>query len=115
MARGSPRAPTGRRERSAPPLASARGNEPITRTMPAGLIDVLVLGAGPAGVAAALRAAGLGAKTTLVSRDEIGGMAANDGPIPVRTLAHAACLLPEARQLEQYGIAVGNLALDYSK
>jgi dihydrolipoamide dehydrogenase len=77
--------------------------------------DVLVVGAGPAGVAAALRAADLGAKTTLVTRDEFGGMAANDGPIPVRTLAHAARLLRDARQLERYGIAVGALALDYPR
>jgi len=77
--------------------------------------DVLVLGAGPAGVAAALRAADLGAKTTLITRDEFGGMAANDGPIPVRTLAHAARLLREARQLERYGIATSMLELDYSK
>ena len=76
---------------------------------------MLVIGAGPAGVAAALRAADLGAKTALVTRDEFGGMAANDGPIPVRTLAHAARLLREARQLERYGIAVGALALDYPK
>lgn len=77
--------------------------------------DVLVIGGGPAGVAAALRAADLGAKTTLITRDEFGGMAANDGPIPVRTLAHAARLLREARQLERYGIAASSLALDYSK
>ena len=77
--------------------------------------DVVVIGGGPAGVAAALRAADLGAKTTLLTHDEFGGMAANDGPIPVRTLAHAARLLREARQLEQYGIAVGELKLDYSK
>jgi dihydrolipoamide dehydrogenase len=77
--------------------------------------DVLVVGAGPAGVAATLRAADLGAKTTLVTRDEFGGMAANDGPIPVRTLAHAARLLREAQQLERYGIAASGLALDYSK
>jgi len=84
--------------------------------MPAGSTpDVLVIGGGPAGVAAALRAADLGAKTALVTRDEFGGMAANDGPIPVRTLAHAARLLREAGQLERYGIAVGALALDYSK
>jgi dihydrolipoamide dehydrogenase len=77
--------------------------------------DVLVLGAGPAGVAAALRAADLGAKTALVTRAAFGGMAANDGPIPVRTLAHAARLLREARQLERYGIAASGLTLDYSK
>jgi len=76
--------------------------------------DVVVVGAGPAGTAAALRAADLGAKTALVTRDAFGGMAANDGPIPVRTLAHAARLAREARQLSRYGIAVENPRLDYS-
>jgi pyruvate/2-oxoglutarate dehydrogenase complex dihydrolipoamide dehydrogenase (E3) component len=77
--------------------------------------DLLVIGGGPAGVAAALRAADLGANTALITRGEFGGMAANDGPIPVRTLAHAARLLREARQLESYGIAASALKLDYSK
>jgi dihydrolipoamide dehydrogenase len=75
--------------------------------------DVLVIGAGPAGVVAALRAADLGAKTMLVARGEFGGMAANDGPIPVRTLAHAARLMRDARQLGAYGIRVSGIALDY--
>ncbi|MGH7486498.1 MAG: FAD-dependent oxidoreductase, partial [bacterium] len=69
------------------------------------MIDIIVIGAGPAGVLAALRAADLGARTMLVTRAEFGGMAANDGPVPVRTLAHAARLIREARQLGQYGIA----------
>ena len=42
-------------------------------------------------------------------------MAANDGPVPVRTLAHAARLIREARQLGQYGIAVGEPVLDYPR
>ena len=79
------------------------------------MADVLVIGAGPAGVVAALRAADLGKRTTLVTRDEFGGMAANDGPVPVRTLAHAARLLREARQLGQYGIAVREPALNYPR
>src|SRR5438105_4432417 len=79
------------------------------------MIDIIVFGAGPAGVLAALRAADLGARTMLVTRDEFGGMAANDGPIPVRTLAHAARLIREARQLGQYGITVGEPALDYNR
>src|SRR4029434_3391775 len=78
-------------------------------------MDVLVIGAGPAGVVAALRAADLGARTALVSRDEFGGMAANDGPGPVRTLAHAARLIREARQLGQYGITVSEPVLDYPR
>ncbi len=79
------------------------------------MLDVLVIGAGPAGVLAALRAADLGAKTALITRDEFGGMAANDGPVPVRTLAHAARLIREARQLGLYGVAVSEPALDYSR
>src|SRR2546422_921651 len=79
------------------------------------MIDVLVIGAGPAGVLAALRAADLGARTVLVTRAEFGGMAAHDGPVPVRTLAHAARLIREARQLDQYGIGVSEPVLDYSR
>src|SRR4051794_40926065 len=70
------------------------------------MMDTIVIGAGPAGVLAALRAADMGARTTLVTRAELGGMAANDGPVPVRTLAHAARLIRQARQLGQYGIDV---------
>ena len=78
-------------------------------------MDVLVIGAGPAGVLAALRAADLGARTTLITSGEFGGMAANDGPVPVRTLAHAARLMREARQLPEYGIDAGIPAIDYPR
>ena len=77
------------------------------------MTDVIVIGAGPAGVLAALRAADLGARTMLVTRADFGGMAANDGPVPVRTLAHAARLMREARQLNQYGIEVSEPVLHY--
>lgn len=79
------------------------------------MIEVIVIGAGPAGVLAALRAADLGANTALITRDEFGGMAANDGPVPVRTLAHAARLIREARQLGLYGISVSEPVLDYTR
>ena len=75
--------------------------------------DVIVVGTGPAGVLAALRAADLGARTALIARDAFGGMAGNDGPVPVRTLAHAARLMREASQLGDYGIDVGDPSLDY--
>ena len=78
------------------------------------MLDVIVIGAGPAGVVAALRAGDMGAKTALVTRDLFGGMAASDGPVPVRTLAHAARLIRDARQLGRYGINVGEPTLDYS-
>src|SRR5215218_1643404 len=79
------------------------------------MIDVIIIGAGPAGVVAALRAADLGARTALLARDAFGGMAANDGPVPVRVLAHAARLIRDARQLGQYGVAVSEPVLDYPR
>ena len=64
---------------------------------------------------AARRTAELGAKATLITRGEFGGMGATDGPVPVRTLAHAARLIREARQLGQYGIAVSEPMLEYPR
>jgi pyruvate/2-oxoglutarate dehydrogenase complex dihydrolipoamide dehydrogenase (E3) component len=77
--------------------------------------EVLVIGAGPAGAFAALRAADLGARTVLVSSGDFGGMAANDGPAPVRTIAQAARLMREARQLPRYGVEVSEPRLDYRR
>ncbi|GAA0650261.1 FAD-dependent oxidoreductase [Brevundimonas lenta] len=77
--------------------------------------DVLVIGGGPAGVIAAARAGDLGARTTLVTAGSFGGMAATDGPVPVRTLAHAARLMREARQLERFGVTVSPPVLDYPR
>ena len=64
---------------------------------------------------AALRAARLGARTELITSAGLGGMAAADGPVPVRTLAHAARLIRDARQLPRYGITAGEPALDYPR
>src|SRR5436190_15814532 len=78
-------------------------------------MNVVVIGSGPAGVMAAIRSAELGAQTTLVTRGAFGGMAANDGPVPVRTLAYVARLMRDARQLERYGVTVSSPKLDYER
>ncbi|MBX8689867.1 FAD-dependent oxidoreductase [Mycobacterium sp. 20091114027_K0903767] len=77
--------------------------------------DIAVLGAGPAGVTAAARAATLGARTALITDGPFGGMAANDGPVPVRTLAHIARLVRDARQLGRHGITGVHPQLDYQQ
>jgi len=51
----------------------------------------------------------------LITRNEFGGMAANDGPIPVRTLAQAARLLREAANLGRFGITTGGAVLEYPR
>ncbi|AGB24592.1 pyruvate/2-oxoglutarate dehydrogenase complex, dihydrolipoamide dehydrogenase component [Mycobacterium sp. JS623] len=78
-------------------------------------VDVVVIGAGPAGAMAAARAVELGASTALVTQNDFGGMAANDGPVPVRTLAHTARLMRDARQLGRYGVTIDEPVLDYSR
>lgn len=77
--------------------------------------DVAILGAGPAGVTAAVRASELGARTALISSGELGGMAANDGPVPVRTLAHTARLVRDAKQLHEYGVTRSDAVLEYPR
>jgi pyruvate/2-oxoglutarate dehydrogenase complex dihydrolipoamide dehydrogenase (E3) component len=66
--------------------------------------DLLVIGGGPAGVTAALRARELGASVALVERSRMGGTCTNDGCVPTRVLAHAARLIRDARQFPGYGL-----------
>ena len=54
--------------------------------------DVIIIGGGPAGVTAALRARELGAEVTLVEKGRLGGTCVNDGVVPTRVWARAARL-----------------------
>ena len=77
--------------------------------------DLIVLGGGPAGVTAALRARELGATVALVERGTLGGTCTNDGCVPTRALAKAARLLRDTEQHALYGIANGGITLDFQK
>jgi pyruvate/2-oxoglutarate dehydrogenase complex dihydrolipoamide dehydrogenase (E3) component len=66
--------------------------------------DVIVIGGGPAGVTAALRARELGASVALIERGYLGGTCTNDGCVPTRVLAKAARLRRDAEQFSQYGL-----------
>lgn len=74
---------------------------------PLGHYDVVVIGAGPAGTSAALRAAELGARVAVVEASRTGGTCVNTGCVPTRVLAKTARLVREVRIAHQYGIAVG--------
>ncbi|MGI8998260.1 MAG: dihydrolipoyl dehydrogenase family protein, partial [Candidatus Limnocylindria bacterium] len=74
--------------------------------------DLAVIGGGPAGVTAALRAAELGARVALVERDRPGGTCTDDGCAPTRVLAKAARLIRDAEQLGDYGLSADRPVLD---
>lgn len=74
---------------------------------------VLVVGGGPAGVQAALRAHELGAKVTLLEANKLGGTAFNEGPAPVRTLARAARLRTDTALYSQFGLQGDTPSVDF--
>src|SRR5262245_61769138 len=75
-------------------------------------MHILVVGGGPAGVTAALKAAELGADVTLVERRRVGGTALNSGPAPARTLARAARLVRDWSSWETFGLRGPKPAVD---
>ena len=78
------------------------------------MMDLIVVGGGPAGVTAALRARELGANVTLVERGRMGGVCTNDGCVPTRVLAKAARLLRDSAQFDEYGLTNYAPQLDFA-
>ena len=76
---------------------------------------MVVIGGGPAGVTAALRAAELGARVALVERTRLGGTCTDDGCAPTRVLAHAARLLRDVEQHAAYGITGPTATVDLAE
>jgi pyruvate/2-oxoglutarate dehydrogenase complex dihydrolipoamide dehydrogenase (E3) component len=79
------------------------------------MYDVIVIGGGPAGVTAALRARELGASVALVERGMMGGTCTNDGCVPTRVLAKAARLLRNAEQFADYGLDAPLPTVDFAR
>src|SRR6478672_1718128 len=79
------------------------------------IFDVIVIGGGPAGVTAALRARELGAGVALVERGLLGGTCTNDGCVPTRVLAKAARLARDAEQQPHYGLGGGPPTVDFAR
>ncbi len=79
------------------------------------MLNLIVIGGGPAGVTAALRARELGANVTLVERGNLGGACTNDGCVPTRVLAKAARLVREAEQFADYGLSAPAPELDFPR
>ena len=95
----------------APAVAGPRGTGESGRV--SDTYDVLVIGAGPAGTSAALRAAELGASVAIAEARRTGGTCVNTGCVPTRVLAKTARLMREVRTADTYGITVTEQAIDW--
>ena len=77
--------------------------------------DIIVIGGGPGGYVAAIRAAQLGAKTVVIENDSFGGTCLNRGCIPTKTLYRTAELLNNLKHINEFGIDVSQYSLNVEK
>jgi dihydrolipoamide dehydrogenase len=75
--------------------------------------DCIVIGSGPGGYVAAIRAAQLGLKTAVIERDKVGGRCLNYACIPAKAVLRSADLLSEIREGEEFGLKVSGVEVDY--
>jgi dihydrolipoamide dehydrogenase len=76
--------------------------------------DCIVIGAGPGGYVAAIRAAQLGMSTAVVERGAVGGRCLNVACIPAKAVLRAADILSETREAGEFGIVVGEPTVDFA-
>jgi dihydrolipoamide dehydrogenase len=81
--------------------------------MPETSYDCVVIGSGPGGYVAAVRASQLGMKTAIVERDAIGGRCLNYACIPAKAVLRSADVLAEVRDAGTFGVVVGAPTVDF--
>src|SRR5579885_2776903 len=74
--------------------------------------DIMIIGSGPGGYVAAIRAAQLGFKTAIVERDYLGGICLNWGCIPTKALLRSAEIFHYLQRAKDYGLSAGDVAYD---
>jgi dihydrolipoamide dehydrogenase len=77
--------------------------------------DVAIIGAGPGGYVAGIRAGQLGLKVCVIEKDQPGGVCLNWGCIPSKNLLHQAEIFESRKELETMGVHVDTISLDYAK
>ena len=82
--------------------------------MPDSAYDCIVIGSGPGGYVAAIRAAQLGLKTAVVEKDKVGGRCLNYACIPAKAVLRSADILSDVRQAGDFGIKVEEPTVDYA-
>ncbi len=82
--------------------------------MPDSPYDCIVIGSGPGGYVAAIRAAQLGMKTAVAEKDRVGGRCLNYACIPAKAVLRVADVLSEVRDADDFGIKVGEPSVDFA-
>ncbi len=77
--------------------------------------DLVVIGSGPGGYVAAIRAGQMGLKTAIIEEDKIGGVCLNVGCIPSKSLIYASGLVDKIRHADSMGLVVGEVGVDGKK
>ncbi|MCC7031028.1 MAG: FAD-dependent oxidoreductase, partial [Chitinophagaceae bacterium] len=75
--------------------------------------DVIVIGAGPGGYVAAIRASQLGFKTAIIEKESLGGVCLNWGCIPTKALLKSAQVFEYAKHAANYGVKIDNPQVDF--
>ncbi|MEM8771770.1 MAG: dihydrolipoyl dehydrogenase [Pseudomonadota bacterium] len=78
-------------------------------------VDLVVIGSGPGGYVAAIRAAQLGMKTAIVERDALGGICLNWGCIPTKALLRTSEIYTNMKHAEEFGLKAENISFDIEK
>src|ERR671923_1777760 len=81
--------------------------------MPESSYECIVVGSGPGGYVAAIRAAQLGMKTAVIEKDAIGGRCLNYACIPAKAVLRSADILSEIDEAGDFGIAVDGRSIDF--
>lgn len=77
--------------------------------------DIAIIGGGPGGYVAAIRASQLGARVALVEKERLGGTCLNRGCIPTKALAKSAELFLEAKRAAEFGVNITGATVDFPK
>ena len=77
--------------------------------------DLVILGSGPGGYVAAIRASQLGLKTAIIERERLGGICLNWGCIPTKALLRTSEIYHYMQNAESYGLSADNVSFDLNK
>lgn len=83
--------------------------------MPESAYDCIVVGSGPGGYVAAIRAAQLGMRTAVIEKDQVGGRCLNYACIPAKAVLRTADVVSEIEEAGEFGIAVAGHSIDFGK